>query len=96
MLEHVPCAYQPAVWWLRKIVEISYNATWIPQKVPTLIIGGEFDGITPFEVFKNDTRFDRANIEKAFIKNAGHFPYVEQPDIIKSLFKEFEAGLIVQ
>ena len=92
-LEKIPFAFEPAVWWQRKATEIAYSATWIPQKVKTLIISGENDGIIPFALFEKDERFQRENIEKFFIKNAGHFPWIEEPEKVKALFKEFENSL---
>lgn len=81
--------FQPAVWWQRKAVEINFNATWIPQNIPTLIVGAEFDAITPFSLFSKDTRFERNNITKHLIQDAGHFPWLDQPEEVKELFRTF-------
>lgn len=89
ILNDLPVTFQPAVWWQRKAIEINYNAKWIPQNVPTLIIGAEFDAITPFSLFIKDKRFDRDNIIKHHIHNAGHFPWLEKPEEIKELFRNF-------
>lgn len=91
-LDAIPFAFEPAVWWQHKAVEIDYNASWIPQHVKTLIISAEFDGIIPSGLFMNDKRFDRSNITKHVIKNAGHFPWIEEPEKVKLLFKEFESS----
>jgi pimeloyl-ACP methyl ester carboxylesterase len=96
MLANLPFTYHPAVWWQRKAVEMPYQAHWIPQTVKTLIIGGEYDAITPFSLFDNDPRFSRPNIQKALLKNAGHFPWLDQPEQVKTLIKNFENTLRVR
>lgn len=92
-LSQIPFAFQPALWWIRKVVKVPYKATWIPQNVQTLIIGGELDAMCPFSLFEKDERFDRGNIKKVLIKDAGHLPWFESPGNIKKLFKEFEKNL---
>ena len=85
--------YQAAVWWQHKAIEMNYNAQWIPQSVETLIIGGEYDYITPYSMFAKDERFERENITKTCITGAGHAPWVEKPERVKALFSEFAANL---
>lgn len=89
LLKQVKMAYKPAVWWQHKVTEISYEAKWIPQNVPTLIVNAEYDAMTPPTLFKKDKRFDRPNISRHIIPNAGHLPYFEQPEEVKTLFEEF-------
>ncbi len=89
----IPFAFKPAYWGLEKLVACNYSATWIPKKVPTLILGSEFDWMTPFELFKNDTRFLRENIEFCEIKEAGHFSWIDNPSEIKAVFERFAARL---
>lgn len=93
LLENVAFAYQPAVWWQRKAMQMAFDANWIPKKVQTLIVGGEYDAITPFSLFAADKRFDRDNIQKIFIESAGHMPWLEQPEIIKASFEAFMKSL---
>ncbi len=89
MLKNLPFQYQPAVWWQRKAIEINLNAKWIPQNVPTLIINSTHDCICPYTLFAKDRRFDRPNIEKKIIQEAGHMPWVEKPEEVKSAFHNF-------
>lgn len=89
MLSDLPVNFHPAVWWQKKAIEINFNAKWIPQNVPTLVIGAEFDAITPFSLFIKDKRFDRTNIIKHLIPHAGHFPWLEKPEEVKELFRNF-------
>lgn len=87
LLSEVPFPFQPAIWWLRKAIEMNFQAQWIPQKVPTLIVGGKYDCIHPFTLFKNDSRFQRTNIELTYLENSGHFSWVENPKVIKDAFE---------
>lgn len=87
--ETIPFTYEPAVWWQKTAVKINFDAKWIPQKVETLIVGAEYDAITPFSLYAQDVRFNRPNIQKCFIENAGHFPWVEQPGTVRELFDGF-------
>jgi pimeloyl-ACP methyl ester carboxylesterase len=93
LLSHVSFQYQPAVWWQRKAIESNFSAKWIPQKVPTLIIGSKYDCICPFSLFKNDKRFQRLNVELLFIEDAGHMIWVENPLAAKETFKNFISRL---
>lgn len=88
-LSQVPFSWQPAVWWQRKAVELNFSATWIPQHIPTLIIGAKYDCICPFSLFKNDDRFHRQNIRMLFIENAGHCPWMENPTTVRKAFETF-------
>jgi pimeloyl-ACP methyl ester carboxylesterase len=91
MLSDLLITFQPAFWWLRKAIEINLDAKWVPQNISTLIIGAEFDAITPFSLFTKDKRFDRNNITKCFIRDAGHFPWLDQPEEVKEIFRKFLA-----
>lgn len=87
LLEQLPFNYLAAVWWLRKVHEINFTAKWIPQQIPTLILGASHDFITPMTLFEKDKRFQRKNITYNKIQNAGHFPWLEQPSRVKLAFK---------
>lgn len=89
VLFSVPCHYRPAIWWQRKAFEINFSAKWIPQQVPTLIIGGTEDCICPFSLFQQDARFNRPNIEMINVEAGWHLPWVENSEAVKSAFKRF-------
>lgn len=91
LLAPVPFQFRPAVWGQIKAIEGKLLAKWIPQKVPTLIIGGKYDCMCPFTLFKNDQRFHRDNIELLFIEDAGHCPWVENPTAVKEAFERFSS-----
>lgn len=73
---------------MHKVASSDYTATWIPENVPTLIIGSEFDYMIPFEIFQNDPRFLRPNIKLVEIKEAGHFSWIDNPEAVKAAFQK--------
>jgi len=89
LIAQVPCQYLPAVWWQKKAIELSFSAKWIPQYIPTLIIGSKYDCICPFSLFEKDARFQRDNIKLIFVEDAGHLSWVENPKAVKVAFEEF-------
>ena len=88
-----PLHYKPAVWWQKWAVASNFSAKWVPQKVPTLIIGSKYDCICPFSLFQNDERFRRSNIELLYIEDAGHFIWIENPAVTKDAFKRMSYKL---
>ncbi len=76
-------------WWYTEGAKTYSEIKWIPEKTPTLIIGGSDDLITPLDIFEQDLRFIRDNIRIMRVPNAGHFPWVEKPDVINEVFASF-------
>ena len=76
-------------WWLTEGAKIYSTINWIPEKTPMLILGGNHDLLTPLSLFEEDLRFQRNNIDIISISNAGHFPWIEQPTLIKDAFCSF-------
>jgi pimeloyl-ACP methyl ester carboxylesterase len=93
LIMQVPFQYPAAVWWQRKAIELNFDAEWIPQNVPTLIINSTHDCICPYTLYQRDKRFDRPNIEKVVIQDAGHTPWLEEPEAVKAEFQRFEQKL---
>lgn len=89
LLSQLPFNYFAAVWWLKRASSTNFTAQWVPESVPTLIIGASDDCITPITLFERDTRFSRKNIKLTKIQDAGHFPWLEQGDTVKNEFKMF-------
>lgn len=92
-LANVPVEFGPLLWWNKKAVEIQFSANWIPQKVPTMIIGAKYDMMCPVSSFEKDQRFQRSNIESVFIEEGGHFSWIENPAAVRKAFREFTARL---
>ena len=76
-------------WWYVKGPQHYSEIKWVPQVVPTLIVGGTDDLITPLEIFSNDLQFHRDNIEIISIECAGHFPWIEKPEVVNNVLKSF-------
>jgi pimeloyl-ACP methyl ester carboxylesterase len=93
LLSKAPFQYRAAVWGQIKAIEGKLLAQWIPQQIPTLIIGSKYDCICPFSLFKSDQRFQRHNIKLLFIENAGHCPWLENPMAVEKAFKAFYSML---
>lgn len=93
LLLSIPFEFLPAVWWQRKAIELSFTAQWIPQTVPTLIVGGTYDCICPFKLFQEDRRFHRPNIQQTLLKEGGHCGWIECPQEMKSIFDQYSIRL---
>lgn len=75
--------------WSAAHFDSTYEAKWFPQNIPTLIFSGQHDNITPLSLFENSADFQHSNILIRCIKNAGHFPWIENPEAVSILFKEY-------
>lgn len=58
--------------------------------VPTLLVSGEFDKITPAELGRTAAALN-PKIEYALVKNTGHFPMLEDPDTYLNYVNAFLA-----
>jgi pimeloyl-ACP methyl ester carboxylesterase len=88
LLEALPFNYQSHLWAANNF-DSMYQAKWVPQKIPTLIFAGDQDHLTPLKWFANSTRFQRKNILLREIKNAAHFPWIDNPTQVKQLFADY-------
>lgn len=82
--------------WAEKNFDSTYRAKWIPDKIPTLILSGDNDHITPLKLFAENKQFQKKNILLREIKNAAHFPWIDNPEQVKELFLEFSHFLILK
>ncbi|MCD6048478.1 MAG: hypothetical protein K0S08_2125 [Gammaproteobacteria bacterium] len=67
----------------------KYQATWVPAKVPVLIVAGSKDILTPISTFKTDARFYRKNIKFVVIKNAAHFSWISHENRLNEILQNF-------
>jgi pimeloyl-ACP methyl ester carboxylesterase len=74
--------------WSAKYFDQTYKAQWIPINLPTLIFAGEYDQIT-FDLFSTSQQFISNMIMIRKIKNAAHFPWIENPQGVIDVFAEF-------
>ncbi len=82
-------SYQVALDVIAILQDMPYQASWTPQQVKTLIIGGELDAIHPHSLFTQDINTNRPNIKKVEIQGAGHWSWIDKPDTVKELFNQF-------
>jgi pimeloyl-ACP methyl ester carboxylesterase len=85
------CATQQ---WSEQHFDQTYQAQWVPTKIPALIASGDKDKITPIELFINSKEFQRPNVTIKLIRNAGHFPWLDNPEAVAKVFLEFSQEVI--
>jgi pimeloyl-ACP methyl ester carboxylesterase len=85
-LKNLPYNYK-AIQWTQAHFDPTYTAKWIP-KIPTLILSGEDDLATPLSLFQKK-QYKRSNILQREIKDAGHFPWIENPRGVISAFNDY-------
>lgn len=88
LLEKLPYNYKPYDWIMQNFYP-NFIATWVPQQLPTLILTGEADVLTPMNLFLEDHQFKRNNILVKEIKKAGHFPWIEKPVEVRDTIAAF-------
>lgn len=71
-----------------------YEAQWIPEKIPALIFAGSDDHIIPLSAFTDLPEYHRNNICIRMIKNASHFPWIENPQAVVDEFTDFTDRLL--
>ncbi|WP_341789008.1 MULTISPECIES: alpha/beta hydrolase [unclassified Rickettsia] len=74
----------------------SYKYSWIPSKLPTLIIGSHDDRSLPIELFLKDKEWSRPNIKIVELRNTGHFPWLSCFDQINEELSGLAKELIEQ
>lgn len=88
MLAALPFNYKSHLW-AENNFDRTYQAKWIPEKIPTLIFSGDQDHLTPLILFLQAPQFQRKNICIREIKNASHFPWIDNPEQVKQVFVEY-------
>ena len=87
-LRSLPYNYETCQWSERHF-DRTYRAKWVPRTIPTLILAGEKDLVTPLRFFEGEKQFSRENIALKSIKEAGHFPWIENPAEVAREFKTY-------
>ncbi|WP_296619971.1 alpha/beta hydrolase [Marivirga sp.] len=75
--------------WATTMFHPRFTNAFIPQTIPTLVVGGEIDHITPFDLFMSDERWQRSNIQLKLIKNEGHFPWLNSGENLQNIFYKY-------
>jgi|GEM_PF-368738 len=66
--------------WVRDHFHPDFKPSFVPTKIPALLLTGELDGITPFSNYNGTSYLNRSNILTRVIQGASHFPWLEKPD----------------
>jgi pimeloyl-ACP methyl ester carboxylesterase len=88
MFASLPFNYKSHLW-AENNFDRTYQVKWIPKKIPTLIFSGDQDHLTPLTLFSQAEQFQRQNICIREIKNASHFPWIDNPEQVKQEFIEY-------
>ncbi len=78
-----------AATWSDEHFDPTYAAKWIPKEITTLIFAGSEDHIIPLSVFMDLPEYRRKNIVMHEIPQAGHFPWIENPQAVCEAFNHF-------
>lgn len=92
LLASLPYNYESFAW-SAKHFDDTYQALWVPKKLPTLILAGSHDRLTPLAAFKEKRDFQRPNILMREIAGGGHFPWIEKPNEVGRVFEEYALTL---
>ncbi len=88
LLQGLPYNYETCNW-SEAHFDATYKAKWFPKNLPTLILSGEEDHLTPLRLFKDHPQFNQDHILLREISAAGHFPWIENPSEVAAAFNEF-------
>ena len=88
LLERLPYSHASYDWAANYFHPLYQNA-FIPKGIPTMIIGADLDHITPLKLFSNDIQWQRENIRIKCLQGAGHFPWVDSPNVLLDLFRRY-------
>lgn len=77
-----------AVAWSDAHFDHVYAHAWWPRALPTLIVSGACDRIVAQDLW-DEPGFQAANVQSCVIGDAGHFPWVEQPEAVRAAFADF-------
>lgn len=83
-----------AVVWSMQNFDNTYTAAWWPSEIPTLIVSGRGDRIVDRSLW-DDARFNGRNVLHRTIPGAQHFPWIEQPEAVRSAFADITRAINV-
>src|SRR5205085_1778994 len=88
LLENLPyshCSYD----WAGNFFHPNYQASFVPNHIPTLIIGSEHDHLTPLSLFSQNSSWKKENIKIECLNNSGHFPWLDAHNDLQEKFTHF-------
>jgi len=92
LLEDLPYCHE-AVAWADAHFDASYRARWTPTRLPTLLLSGAEDHIVDQRLWSEAPGFSGPHVQQRWIADAGHFPWIEQPEAIRAALTEFHQQL---
>lgn len=96
----VPFSFGVARWWIKKAKALNYTIEWVPEKLPTAIIGTERDFITPFSLYEKDLRFKKDNIILCKLPGSSHLSWwghsVEINECVKNLVTKISKRPVIK
>lgn len=88
LLKKIPINHQAAAWSDNNFDPV-YKAKFIPQLLPTIIMSGEHDQITPLTVYTNKEEYHKQNILLQSIPDAKHYPWIDNPQEVLTIIHKF-------
>jgi pimeloyl-ACP methyl ester carboxylesterase len=82
-----------AVEWSDAHFDHTYEALWWPTEIPVLRLWGEKDRIVSQKAWEA-AKFDTPNTMTRAIPEAGHFPWIDNPEAVTQAFAEY-AGRVM-
>ncbi|MFJ9471553.1 alpha/beta fold hydrolase [Streptomyces caniferus] len=82
-----------AVAWADAHFDDDYRARWAPRTLPTLIVSGDRDHIVDQRLWQDEPGFQGPHVLHRRIADAGHFPWVENPEAVRTAFADLAARL---
>jgi len=82
-----------AVDWSDRCFDDVYTARWWPRSLPTLLLGGTEDRIVAQSLWDRPA-FLGANVLRRTVEGAAHFPWFEEPEAVRSAFRELAARVL--
>ncbi|MFG2096753.1 alpha/beta fold hydrolase [Streptomyces sp. NPDC048612] len=82
-----------AVAWADAHFDDGYRARWTPRSLLTLIVSGDRDRVVDQRIWQDEPGFHGQRILHRRIGEAGHFPWIENPEAVRAAFADL-AGLL--
>ncbi|HEY0332725.1 MAG TPA: alpha/beta hydrolase [Stenotrophomonas sp.] len=91
MLSRMPYNLE-AIEWSDRNFDHRYEAQWWPSDIPVLRLWGSQDRIVSQRGWR-DPSYNTPNVMAHAVPDAGHFPWIENPDAVRDAFREFARQL---
>lgn len=83
-----------AVAWADAHFDETYQARWRPHSgLATLILSGTEDHVVDQRIWQDDPAFDQPHVLRRTIARAGHFPWIENPQAVRTAFADLTSLL---